>query len=101
VVNFQKGSFLQPKLTFFAKIKQETGVHAAHRVMDGPQSFHIDFRVSVEPVDVRNDPHQGRRLQTVCARKREFGHQKRPSEVFLLVRLKLQNWVNFIIELYD
>lgn len=85
MVNFQKGSFLKPKLTFFAKIKQEIGVDVAPSVMAGPQSFHIDLRVSVEPVDVRNDPQQGPRLQAVCARKYEFVLQKRPSEVLLLV----------------
>ena len=40
----------------FCKINQGTGVHAAHRVMAAPQSFHIDLRVSSDPVDVRNYP---------------------------------------------
>jgi hypothetical protein len=96
VVNFQKGSFLKPKLTFFAKIKQETGVHVAPSVMAGP-TLTSDLVWSLWMSEMI--PSKAPILQVLCARKREFGLQKRPSEVLLPVRLKLQNWVNFIIKL--
>ena len=43
--------------TFFANIKQETGVHAHPQGLGWPPWSHqIDLRVSADTVDVRNDP---------------------------------------------
>ena len=64
VVNFQKGSFLQPKLTFFCQN------YITNRCLSRPQgygwppqSLHIDLRVSADPVDVRNEPQLGSYLK--------------------------------------
>ena len=74
VVNSQKGSFLQPKLTFFLpKLNKKQVITLT--LGSWPQSSHIDLRVSADPEDVKNDPQQA---------------SKKTSEILLPVLFKMR-----------
>ena len=51
-----------------------------------PQSFHIDLRVSADPVDVRNDPQSRPPFGSRLCKKEGIQASKRPSEILLLVK---------------